>query len=232
MSAFDQFIKELERNYSFNIRYKNESFLMKFLAMFVWVFNRKFMTKYITTIGNTIYFPSREYVEKDQNAAMIVLAHEIVHIEQSEKYGGVLFSLMYLFPQSMALISLGAIFAVFWLPMLWCLAFLVFLAPLPAPWRAKFEFEGYTMTLFAQNLVLRHYKYPSDSILTELSVMAIRIDQQQFKGSNYWFMWPFGLDNNFAKKIDDIRNGVIVDTSKTYGRVARAYLSAVSAYEL
>jgi hypothetical protein len=232
MSAFEQFKQDLERNYVFKIRYKNESLLMRLIAIIVCLFNRNFMTDYITTIGNTIYFPNKEYVKNNQLSAMAVLAHEIVHVEQSEKYGRVLFSALYLFPQVLALISVFAIFAVFWLPMLWFLTFLVFLAPLPAPWRAKFEFEGYTMSLFVQDLLGKYRNYPKDVILKDLSMIAVRTDQKNFKGSFYYFMWPFGMEKDFEKKINDISDGVIVDTGKLYGRVSRAYLNAVSTYGL
>lgn len=231
MSTFDKFKKSLERYYVFKIRYKNESSFMKILSVIVWLFNRKFMTNYITTIGNTIYFPSKKFVEDNDAAAMNVLAHEIVHIEQAEKYGRIPFSFLYLFPQVLALFSAFAILAIFWLPMLWFLAFLVFIAPMPAPWRAKFEFEGYTMTLFVHDLFMRNCGYPKEVVLKELSLIAVRIDQKQFKGSAYWFMWPFGLMKYFEKKIDDIRSGVIVGTSKTYDRISRSYLNAVSNYE-
>lgn len=232
MSAFEQFKSDLERNYAIKVKYKTESMLMKVIAVILWIFNRKFMTDYVTTIGNTVYFPNKEYIEKNPKAAMAVLAHEVVHIDQADRYGSFLFSVMYLFPQILAVLALLAIFAVVWLPMLWFLAFLVFLAPFPAPWRAKFEFEGYTMSLFVQDLLLRHYGYPDEDIYKDLSLYAIRINKNYFKGRFYYFMWPFGLEKDFTKKIEDIRNGVIVDTSKMYGRVARSYLNAVSAYEL
>lgn len=229
---FEQFQQNLKRYYVFNIRYKNESWFMKFLAIFVSIFNKKFMTNYVTTIGNTIYFPNREHVDKNEFGAVAVLAHEIVHVQQSEKYGRIPFSLAYLFPQCLALFALGAVFAVFWLPMLWCLLFLLFLAPLPAPWRKKFELEGYTMTLFMTNLMMKGFGHTEDAILTEMSSQAVRINRNQFKGSMYWFMWPFGVQDKLVKKIEDIRKGVISDTSATYARVSRAYEKAVSAYEL
>jgi hypothetical protein len=232
MSKFAKFEQNLKRYYVFNIKYKNESWFMKFLAIFVRVFNKNFMTSYVSTIGNTIYFPSKKYIEKNEYAAMAVLAHEIVHVQQSEKYGSLLMGLAYLFPQCLALLSIGAVFAFLWLPMLWCLLFLLFLAPLPAPWRKKFELEGYTMSLFMTDLIMNQLGYTDQSIMTEMSVQAVRINKNQFKGSGYWFMWPFGVEDELVKKIEDIRKGVIEDTSEAYARVRRAYANAVSAYEL
>lgn len=231
MNKFDKFVKNMSRYYVFDIKYKDTSTLMKILSLLLF-FNKDFMSSYITTIRNTIYFPSKEYIQNNETVSMGILAHEIVHVAQSEKYGRILYSLMYLFPQCLALLALGAVFAVFWLPMLWCLAFLVFLAPIPSPWRTKFEIQGYTMSLFMICIDLKHRGYPVDSIEKELAVRAVLIDTKNFKGPYYWFMWPFGVGKTLEKKINDICNGVISDTDEVYGRVSRSYLNAVTAYEL
>lgn len=231
MTKFDKFQQELKRFYVFDVRYKNQSWFMKLLATILF-FNKDFMTGYITTIGSTIYFPDETWVEENEHAAMKVLAHEIVHVDQAERYGKFLFSVLYLFPQCLAALSLLAILAVFWLPFLWCLLFLVFLAPIPAPWRAKFEFEAYTMTLFMTNTQMKLGGFLEDKIEAELAIESVWIEKKQFNGSGYWFMWPFSLKKDFGKKIEDIRKGVIVDTSKMYDRIKRAYLNVVSAYEL
>lgn len=232
MRTFQQFEKNLKRYYVFDVKYKDQSWFMKFLNFFVQIFNKDFMTMYISTIGNTIYFPSEEYIKEHEDEAMLVLAHEIVHVAQGEKYGGFLFSLMYLFPQCLAALSLLAILAVFWTPFLFCLLFLLFLAPIPAPWRTKFEVEGYTMSLFMAYVMMRHLGFMPSTIEKELAVQAIRMDLKNFQSASYWFMWPFGLEKEFGKKIKDSRKGVISDTDEVYGRVRRAYLNAVTAYEL
>lgn len=228
---FDEFAKNLQRYYVFDVRYKDQSLFMKLLG-FLLFFNKKFMTGYVTTIGNTIYFPSKDFITENEESSIITLAHEVVHVAQAEKYGKVLFSLMYLFPQCLALLSLGAIFAVLWLPMLWCLVFLVFVAPIPAPLRMKFEVGGYTMSLFMIGQIMRRRGVSTKKISEELLVRAVFMDTNNFKGPNYWFMWPFNLDDVFEKKINDISNGVISDTDEVYGRVSRSYLNAVTAYEL
>lgn len=228
---FDSFVQNLKRYYVFDIKYKNTSKFMSVLGK-VLFFNKDFMSRYITTIGNTVYFPSKEQIEKHEPSSMATLAHELVHVSQKEKYGMFLFSSLYLFPQCLAILSVLAILAIWWLPFLWCLLFLLFLAPIPAPWRKKFELEGYTMTLFMHNLRLKQYGYPEDDTLKELTLYATRIDISQFRGSGYWYMWPFGVDKNFVNKIDDIQSGVISDTDEIYGRIERSYLEAVSTHEL
>ena len=84
------------------------------------------------------------------------------------------------------------------------------------------------MTLYVTNLRMKHLGYPDSVILDELSIQAVRMSQRNFKGPGYWFMWPFGVDEEFAKKVDDIRSGVISDTDEVFGRVERSYLNAVS----
>jgi hypothetical protein len=230
MTIFHSFAQNLQRYYVFDIKYKNKSLFMKFLG-FLLFFNKSFMSDYTTTIGNTIYFPSEEFVIENEKSSIVILAHEVVHIAQSEKYGKFLFSLIYLFPQCLALFALGAIFAVFWLPMLWCLLFLIFIAPIPAPWRARFEFDGYSMSLFMNDVILKHQRCTPESIKRKLCQISIRMDYNNFKGPNYWFMWPFGLEKEFENIINDISNGVILDTDEVYDRVKRSYLSAVTAYD-
>lgn len=226
MSKFAEFENNLKRYYVFNIKYKNTSKFMKLLG-FILFFNKEFMTHYITTIGNTVYFPDENFIKENNDGAARVLAHEIVHVAQKEKYGMIPYTLMYLFPQCLALFAFLAILAFVWLPFLWCLLFLIFLAPIPAPWRKKFELEGYTMSLYMLDLRLRELRYPDEMILKEMSVYAVKINVRNFKGPGYWYMWPFGVQDDFGKKIEDIRSGVISDTSEIYGRMKRAYLNTV-----
>ncbi len=224
MSNFSTFKDNIERYYVFDIKYKDESIFMKLLGKLLF-FNKNFMTHYITTIGNTVYFPDRDFIKDYDDAAIRVLAHEMVHVAQKERYGAFLYSLAYLFPQSLVIFSLLAILAVIWLPFLWFLLFLVFLAPIPAPWRKKFELEGYTMSLFMLDLRFRKLGYPDHKALEELSVYAAKINIQNFEGSGYWFMWPFGVHKELVDRINEIREGVISDTDEIYGRMKRSYFT-------
>lgn len=134
----------LTRGLYFEVREKGSSDLMKLIG-FLLFFNPSFMTQYTTTIGSTVYFPDG-YVVRQPDEAARTMAHEGLHLDQARKNGRLKFSLQYLFPQVLAVFSLLAFFAFLWLPMLWCLCFLVFLAPLPAPWRVKYEREAYLVT--------------------------------------------------------------------------------------
>ena len=78
------------KKYKYKIVYKGDSKFMKFLNFFVRIFNKTFMTGYVTTIGSTIYTPySNKYVS---HSTMI---HELQHLKDSKDYP-VLYELSYL----------------------------------------------------------------------------------------------------------------------------------------
>lgn len=120
------------------VRYKSESGLMKVIGALMF-FNRQFMTHVTTTLGSTVYFPSREYVETDPAIAWDILAHELVHVMDYKRNR--LFMVLYSLPQLLAVLALLAIPLHSW----WPLLFLLCLAPLPAPWRLNSELRGYAM---------------------------------------------------------------------------------------
>jgi len=220
-SAFSAFEQSMHSKYAFTIKYKNKSLFMKLLGLLLF-FNKGFMTRYITTIGSTIYFPSEEFVKSKDQSAISVLAHELIHIQQAKAYGTILFSLLYLFPQCLALLAFLAPIS------LWFLLFLLCLAPLPAPWRMKFEVGGYTMSLYMLNTQLKFFQNPQDKIYEILHSEADRISRNYFVGPAYWFMWPFGVSAKLRNNIEDIRDGVIGGKDEIYGCVRQSYLNAVS----
>ena len=128
----------------FKLREKKTSSLMWFVyiasLMFLW--NRRFMTSYITTIGTTVYVPCRVDEFGLMYGDLVVLKHEIQHMLDSLEEGVVLWSVKYLFPQVLAPLCLLG-FA--WWP-LWFLA--LALLPWPAPWRVRAEVRGYAVTAF------------------------------------------------------------------------------------
>lgn len=82
------------------LRYKSESWFMHLLAA-VLIFNPRFLTTFSTTIGRTVYLPSREWAEQHPRSAEEVLAHEAVHAYDYAN-APVSFALGYLFPQVLA----------------------------------------------------------------------------------------------------------------------------------
>ena len=136
-----EMFEALQKSERVTVKYKDESWLMKLIG-WVMFYNRGFMAQVITTFGETVYFPSRTFVESDYQASWMTLAHELVHVEDYRK-NKPLFLLGYAMPQLLAFLALLA-------PMLWSwwpLLALVFLAPLPAPWRRNSELRGYAMSM-------------------------------------------------------------------------------------
>lgn len=179
--SFIFFLKQ--KGYDFNIKFKDESLFMKILGVLVWIYNKRFMSEYTTVIGKTIYFPSRKWVDEDQYSLPIIIAHEMVHMQDKKKlnsYFPGLYSFLYLAPQILALLSLFAFFAFININFLFCLLFLIFLLPIPSPGRSWIEARGYAMNLYVEEYLFGN----SPTFLAEYVTYY-------FSGSEYYFMWPF-----------------------------------------
>lgn len=164
---------KLQEACPFNIAYKNESWLMWVLSKILF-FVPEYMEHYVTTFGNIIYFPSREWESKKSKTEIIsFIAHEQVHIQQS--YNNPYFKILYLIPQIFTLFAI--LFPYSW----YFLFFLLFLFPFPAYFRMKFEKEAFEVSKFV-------YEQAGES--TEKLEKFI---QTQFRGSFYYYMWPFGV---------------------------------------
>jgi hypothetical protein len=149
---------------------KDKSLFMRILSKLIF-FNKKFMTKFITTIGETIYL-STGFNDLPETSRVITLLHEYVHINQKRK--DKLFSLKYLFPQSLIILS----FAAFLCPPM--ALFMLFLLPIPAYFRMKYEAEAYGLSLFLfKKSGIYHMDFEFEHCI------------KQFTGPNYYFMWPF-----------------------------------------
>lgn len=217
--TFNVFAEKMHALYSFEIKYKNESLLMKILGYLLF-FTKEFMTNYITVFNGVIYFPNREFIRDNPNESIIVLSHELVHITQCNKYSKFLFGILYLFPQCLS------IFALLFPISSWFLLFLIFLAPLPAPWRALFEIEAYTMSLFIYREILNNKGVPIDEIREILIKEGNRINDKYFSGPDYWFMWPFRF--NFENSITKIMNDTMKGKDVIYPCIRQSYLNAVN----
>jgi|SRR3990167_6348478 len=175
----------------FEIVKKSESKLMKIINFFVYLFCPQFMTRFYTTVYPRLYVPDSSTVTNPVVFTQI-LAHEWVHLKNAER-NKFWFSFKYTFPQNLAFLSILSILSIWSLWFLFSLLFLVFLVPIPAYWRAREEVEAYKMSLAV------HWWLAKREISTEWVV-------EQFTGSNYYFMWPFGEQlkeefDNFLKMI-------------------------------
>lgn len=172
MDRFDQLYEELNKLHPFKIRFKDESPMMQVLNLFVMGFCPTFLSEYTTVIGNTIYFPNRHFIEARPESAMRIMAHEAVHVMDMGKWSPFLFSLSYIFPQILAL----GVFSFPWLGF-WALGFLLFLLPIPAPFRAHFEARAYAIDVLTAS---------SDKHKETLYHAA-----SHFSSWNYFKMYPY-----------------------------------------
>jgi len=117
-------IKEIQTEFpDFKMIPKSSSKLMKAINVFLKIITfglfKDFMVNFTTTIGNTVYTPDH-WAAWPEYSQVRILKHEKIHMQQSKKYGRILYSFLYLF---------------FPLPFLLCY------------FRAKFEKEAYAETI-------------------------------------------------------------------------------------
>jgi len=196
VNFFNQVVTEIQQYYpDMRVAYKDESTFMKTLGKILF-FNKSFMNDYTTTIGSTVYFPTRKFVEQKPINAAIVILHEMMHIDQAKKYSKYLFSFLYLFPQISFLLFLPLLFLSWkiFLPLL-----ILSALPIPAYFRSYFEQQAYSVSLYSV------YK------LAKLGGLNIDLSHNanfyisQFKGPYYYFMNPFNsVDEYFKNTVQKI----------------------------
>lgn len=88
------------------IKFKEESRTQKLLGFLIRPFNPTYMTRYVSTFGSTVYFPTREGYESDPARSFGVMAHEFVHIWDSKRDPW--FKLKYMMPQALGMLPILA----------------------------------------------------------------------------------------------------------------------------
>lgn len=193
----DKILSDLKKYYPIKIKNKSDSVVMKIISWMLFLINPKFMTHYITTIGNTIYLPTTTK-EWPEEAIISTIVHEFVHINDS--YRDKLFTLKYLFPQVLAPLFL------IMLPFCWWLALILFvicLGPWPAPWRKEYELRAYKMSLVGFNAYFDGLA--SDEWVAKTLNDLVEIYNMAFTGPAYWFMWAWGVKAELKQAVHDIR---------------------------
>jgi hypothetical protein len=180
-------------------------------------FNKDFMTRYITVIGNTVYVPSKQWVKDKPYAALEVFCHEWVHMKDNRDLGP-LFKFLYLTPQIFALLSLFSL----WSGNLWWLLCLLYLLPMPSLARSELEMRGYAVSMAVRWWVLEeepdyeriskyftssayYWMYPVKSGVKEPDYERI---SKYFTSSAYYWMYP-------------VKSGVIQDLEENFERIKR-----------
>lgn len=104
---------------NFQVRFKDESKLMAALGVLAAPFNPRFMADYVTTWGDTVFFPSRKHYEGNPARSFKILAHEFVHLWDARDHRS--FKLSYVMPQALVVPLLAALAVALW-PHSWLLA--------------------------------------------------------------------------------------------------------------
>ena len=176
----------------FQIKAKNESALMKTLALFLF-FVKGFLTKFTTTWFPDIYFPRLPYkmvVNEAYNEALMIItiSHEYIHLKDRKRLWW-LFNLLYLSPQVFAVVGLfGFFFPILFLALLFAL-------PLPSLGRAYLEYRGYRTSMAVTWWLLQTERTPE-------SMTA------HFTSADYYYMMPFKkyMIRKFEKDMIRIKN--------------------------
>ena len=225
---FKKFAEVLSKHLpGFQIKFKDESALMKLIG-FILFFNKVFMTGFVTTIGYTVYWPSRTGLEQSGLSSLITLAHEYRHAKDANKITRVLFGMLYLLPLLLAIPGILAtlilipllLFSVVswsWLMLPLMLTSLL-AAPLPAYFRMKYEVNGSTMSLFMINELLKERGLSKVDRTKSLSASAEKYNEN-FTGPNYYYMWPFGVEKRLSEAADKILSGEILKEHEAYREV-------------
>lgn len=181
------------------IGYKDQSTLTKLLGILLF-FTPAFMVSETTTIGNTIYYPNVNYVNVHPATSFIILMHELIHVQDAQKITKPFFSLLYLLPQLLFLPILLLLLLISWkiaIPIA-----LLFLLPLPAYFRMKFEKRAYMASLYTMNKLNIKSNY-NININDQKNLFV-----QQFKNATYYFAWPFNeISGEFDMATQKILNG-------------------------
>lgn len=219
---FYKFLEIINLIYGVKIKYKDSSKFMKFLSYLLF-FNKSFMTNYTTTIGNTVYFPTQSKIDEAvNNSSLATLCHESQHIYDSKSYKAIWYYIAYLFPQILAP------FMLFFAFISWYLAlglFILFLLPLPAPFRMIYERRGYIINMLIINQIQKEYGV-NEGIRKSILLPYIEDVNDQFTSSAYYFMWPFGIKGYLLDRLDDIVSGKILEKYPSYDIILKSFICA------
>lgn len=218
IERFESFLFELQRiNPKFNIKFKDKSLLMKIIGALLF-FNKDFMKTYTTTIGNTVYFPSKQFIESSPESALIITAHEYRHAYDANKINSLLFSIIYLMPQLLFILIVPALYLFGY----WGLLFLIFLLPLPAYGRMRLELNGYITSLFILNEILLETNSSEEYRVLKLQQSAL-IKNKQFTGPAYYFMWPFGVKKQLFNVLEELATGTMAKEQNVLNQISEAF---------
>ncbi len=192
--AFNDLVTKAQTYFpDLQIKYKDQDPFMKFVGALLF-FNPAFKNQFITTIGDTMYWPSQQFIQDDPKGSSEIFIHECTHMYDEKRVGSLPFKLGYLFPQLLMLPMFLLLFVLTWkivLPLA-----LLCLVPWPAPFRAYFERRAYFVSMR-----VGYSLYGWDPKAMAASFAGF------FKDSSYYWMMPFGIDAPFETEANNILAG-------------------------
>ena len=191
--AFNDLVASAQTYFpTLQVKYKDQSALMKILGKIMF-FNPGFMTSYLTTLGTTVYIPNEQYVQDHPQITCDVFIHECTHMYDAKRIGFI-YQLVYAFPQLLSPLMLLLLFVLSWkivLPLV-----LLFLLPLPAPWRVYFERRAYFVQMYVGNKM-----YGNDPAIDGSTYAS------WFRDGSYYWMWIFQQNQSFTQEAANVLAG-------------------------
>lgn len=182
----EKFINEFARKYSPKFKIRNKAHkdgLYAVASFFGKLFNPEIDSRYLTQVLHECWLPPHLFEYSDMDL-ITTLAHEVMHERDRKEFTSFGAFMLYGSPQVLAIPALLSFLALgLGLGWLACLAFLVFLLPLPAPGRMWMELRAYRVQMM---FLRRVHKADEDY----LRAMADHYSKQ-FTSAAYFFMWPF-----------------------------------------
>lgn len=132
----------------FELKFKDEVHYQRWITWLLRPVNPAYGTEYATTLGRTVYFPSRTTYVANPARSFSILAHEFVHLCDGMKHPRWM-AFSYLLPQALSLpvMALSLLVLCFttwgWIGVLLGAALL---GPWPSMMREYWEYRGYLMT--------------------------------------------------------------------------------------
>lgn len=163
-------LSKLAQKSGVRVKFKDQSKLMVALSK-VLFFKPDFLTETVTVWGDTLYYPSRDWMRQHPEKCWRSMAHGLVHISDMRRWTAPVYVLSYLFPQCLALLALASLY----FP--WMLLFILALLPWPAPFRKHWEMRACAMTLATELWQDKEIDFSSLS--------------NHFVSGHYYWCWPF-----------------------------------------
>jgi hypothetical protein len=187
---------------SLQVKYKDQNLLMQIIGKILF-FTPSFMTDYTTTIGNTLYAPSKSFFTLHPVSGAVVFMHETVHLYDQNRIGRLWFQLGYMFPQILVLPAL-LLFLVSWklaIPLI-----ILFALPIPfaSYWRMNLERRAYLSSIYTIYKLSQKLNFDPQYILAQRDAFV-----SYFINSSYYWMWPaiHHITSDFDQAIQAVQAG-------------------------